>query len=77
MTEPIHRTWADTALDECMTLYDHPLPLWVEHEAVDTCREIALHGDGPPTVRYEGMDGSAVIRYGWDVWIGYTSVEKE
>ncbi len=75
LTEVAHRTWADEALAECLGLYDDPVPVWVEIEAVATFRARPMDGFGPPLVRYEGRDGSAVIQYGWDVWTGYSSAE--
>ena len=71
-TATTFRTWADSALDECVGLYDFPVPVWVEFEAVNKTRAVAVHDDSPPLVRYEGPDGSAVIQRGWDVWAGYS-----
>ena len=67
------RTWADSAIDECMTLYDHAVPTWTPHEAVAIYMAPAVFGDGPPLVRYVGPDGSAVIRHGWNIWTGFSA----
>ena len=74
-TQVVNRTWADAALDECVGLYDFPVPIWVDLEAVDKSSARLLDGFGPPLVRYQGPDGSAVIQRGVDVWAGYSALE--